>query len=306
MQSRQPDAEPVQAVRREPGDRRLDVPGNRTPEPSRGDAEGLTETVGSGRRLALLLEYDGSRYAGSQYQINGPSIQAELELAIENMTGAFARVSFAGRTDAGVHALGQVAAFDTAVAYTGKAIRDGLNARLPAEIAVRAVAEVTVGFDPRRAALARRYRYAIVNSPVHVPLLRSRSWRVKRRLDEALMREAAAHLLGEHDFAAFAPPEASRACTRRDVRAVSICRCERELHFEIEANAFLMHQVRRTVAAIVEVGSGKLPLSEFANRLRAARPGAFELAAPPDGLYLIKVTYAPPLFAEQEQAFAIG
>lgn len=293
-------------MQRGPGSRRPDATGDRTPELSRDETEGRTEAVWSGRRLALLLEYDGSHYAGSQYQINGPSIQAELERAIEKMTGAFARVSFAGRTDAGVHALGQVVAFDTAVAYSGKAIRDGLNARLPAEIAVRAVAEVTAGFDPRRAALARRYRYAIVNSPVHAPLLRSRSWRVKRRLDEDLMREAAALLLGEHDFAAFAPPEASRGCTRREVRAVSIRCCGRMLHFEIEANAFLMHQVRRTVAAIVEVGLGKLPLSEFASRLQAAHPGAFELAAPPEGLCLMGVKYASPLFAEQEQAFATG
>jgi tRNA pseudouridine38-40 synthase len=248
------------------------------------------------RRLALLIEYDGNRYAGSQLQTNGPSIQAELEHAIEAMTGAFSRLAFASRTDAGVHAAGQVATFDTEAPYTGEAFRGGLNARLPSDIAVQAVRDVSASFDPRREAIGRRYRYTVVNSAVPAPLLRQRSWWVKPPLNEPLMGEATALLLGEHDFAAFAPPEASRLSTRREVRAAALRRCDRALVFEIEANAFVMHQVRRTIAAIVAVGSGKVSISEFAQHLQEARPGAFEQTAPPYGLCLLEVTYEPPLW----------
>src|SRR5437764_521255 len=116
----------------------------------------------SRRRLALLLEYDGTPYAGSQLQANGPSIQGELERAIEAMTGAFARVAFAGRTDAGVHAYGQVACFDTEATYSCEAFVGGINVRLHETIAVRAATEVEPDFDPRRRAVARRYQYSII------------------------------------------------------------------------------------------------------------------------------------------------
>jgi len=254
---------------------------------------------GERRRLALLLEYDGSRYAGSQLQQNGPSIQGELERAVEAMTGNFARVAFAGRTDAGVHALGQVAAFDTVAPYSSEAFRGGLNVRLPEAIAVRAVAEVATGFDPRREALARRYQYRIVNSVTRSPLLRARAWQVRARLDDELVSAAAVLLLGEQDFAAFASREASQASTRREIRDVALRRRDRVVTLEIEANAFLMHQVRRTVAALVEVGLGKRRIADFERALREAKPGFFELTAPPHGLSLMRVRYEPAIFDQE-------
>ncbi|HTE86684.1 MAG TPA: tRNA pseudouridine(38-40) synthase TruA [Dehalococcoidia bacterium] len=253
------------------------------------------------RRLALLVEYDGTSFAGSQLQSNGPSIQAELERAIEEMTRSFARVAFAGRTDAGVHALGQVACFDTQAGYNCEAFVGGLNVRLPDAIAVRSARDVEQDFDPRRRAISRRYRYSLVHSMTRVPLQRWRAWQVPSRLDVEQMRAVGRRLLGEQDFAAFASPEAGGGSTRRRIETVCIRQRGREITVDIEANAFLMHQVRRTVAALVGVGRGRLRIEAFEQHLREARPGSYERAAPPYGLCLIGVRYEPPLFAEERE-----
>jgi tRNA pseudouridine38-40 synthase len=253
------------------------------------------------RRIALLVEYDGGAYAGSQLQANGPSIQGELEQAIVGMTGAFARVAFAGRTDAGVHALGQVGCFDTEATYTCEAFTGGLNVRLPEAIAIRATREVEPGFDPRRRAMSRRYRYTIVLSATRAPLLKGWAWHVSPILDIDKMRRAGRMLVGEHDFAAFASPEASEKSTHRDVHAVCIRRNGRRCAIDVEANAFLMHQMRRTVAALVDVGSGRLPVEGFEEHLRLARPGSYERSAPPHGLCLTAVSYDPPLFEQERE-----
>jgi tRNA pseudouridine38-40 synthase len=253
------------------------------------------------RRLALLLEYDGRPYAGSQLQANGPSIQGELERAIEQMTSRFSRVAFAGRTDAGVHALGQVAAFDTDAPYRCEEFEGGLNTRLPDSIAVRAAREVDSGFDPRRHALSRRYRYTIVNSATRAPLEREQAWRVAAPLAVETMQNAAARLVGEHDFAAFASPEQSRLGTRRMMHEVCIVRRGRRLEVEMTANAFLMHQVRRSVAALVDVGSGHVSLAEFTRHLCEARPGSWQHTAPARGLCLDCVVYQPAVFARQQE-----
>lgn len=257
----------------------------------------------SRRRLALLIEYDGTPYAGSQLQANGPTVQNELEQAIAKMTNAFARVALAGRTDAGVHALGQVACFDTEAPYTCEAFVGGVNVRLPRTIGVRAARDVDGDFDPRRRAVSRRYRYSIVSSPVRAPLHHDRAWRVGSRLDLARMREAAQRLLGEQDFAAFASPEASKGSTRRQIDDVQIHGRGRELSIEVEANAFLMHQMRRTAAALVDVGTGRLSVAGFERHLRQARPGSYERTAPPCGLCLLRVTYDPPLFETDTPPF---
>jgi tRNA pseudouridine38-40 synthase len=251
------------------------------------------------RRLALLLEYDGAPFAGSQIQSNGPSIQAELERAIAAMTGSFARIAFAGRTDAGVHALGQVACFDTQASYPCEAFVGGLNARLPQTIAVRAAREVEERFDPRRQARSRRYRYHVLMRDVRSPLLAGRAWRVRAGLNLAQMQAAARYLLGEHDFAAFAAVEASQRSTQRQMLAINIWPCGEELFVEAEANAFLMHQMRRTVAALVDVGSGRLSPDAFLRHLERAQPGSYEHSAPACGLCLVSVRYDPPLFPSE-------
>ncbi|OGO51472.1 MAG: tRNA pseudouridine(38-40) synthase TruA [Chloroflexi bacterium RBG_16_68_14] len=237
-----------------------------------------------------MLEYDGSPpLAGSQLQKNAPSIQRELETALYKLTGERPRVAFAGRTDAGVHARGQVAAFTTASTLATDVFVRGLNAWLPAEIAVRRALEVAEGFDPRRHAASRTYRYTIYNGPARSPLWRAWAWHVAEPLDAAAMRAAATELVGEHDFAAFSRREGVRT-----VRCVRRCQVAHRGHLvtvEIEANAFLRQQVRRTVGALVQVGSGRLSLAGFRRLLRPAEAGSAGPLAPAHGLCLLRVSY---------------
>ncbi len=243
------------------------------------------------RRIALLLEYDGAAYSGSQLQANASSIQGEVEAAIRRLTGEAVRLAVAGRTDAGVHAKGQVAAFTTSAQHDVGTFVRGLNALLPDDIAVRAAAEVDPGFDPRRDARGRVYRYTIWNAPERSPLLRQRAWHVRAPLDTAAMAVEAATLIGEHDFASFGGAVPPGGSTRRVVRRAEIVRRGPLVEFEIEANAFLPHQVRRTVGALVEAGLGRLPSGIFAEWLAAPRSGAAGPAAPPWGLCLVRVIY---------------
>ncbi len=241
------------------------------------------------RRLALVIEYDGSRYGGSQLQKRTPSIQGEVEAAIEKLTGERLRVAFAGRTDAGVHALGQVAAFTTASSLATKVFVRGLNAWLPEDIAVRRALEAPTDFDPRRQASSRTYRYTVYNAAVRSPLWRGRAWHVSEPLAVAAMQRAAVALGGEHDFAAFSRRE--DVGTVRCVRRSEVAREEALVTFEIEANAFLRQQMRRTVGALVEVGRGKLTPAGFRRLLRRAEPATAGPVAPAHGLCLVRVEY---------------
>jgi tRNA pseudouridine38-40 synthase len=241
------------------------------------------------RRVALVLEYDGTAYRGSQYQENGPSIQAQLESAVEKLTGSAVRAAFAGRTDAGVHALGQVAAVDVASRLTPTELVNGINHFLPADIAVREAREVAVEFDPRRHARSRTYRYRIDNRPVRSPLTRERAWHVPRPLDVEAMQRAAALLDGAHDFAAFAGSYAGP--TERTLRRCEVGGSCGRMVVEMEAEAFLPHQVRRTVGPLVEVGLGRMTGPRLVALLDEARPSSAGPAAPACGLYLVRIAY---------------
>lgn len=242
-----------------------------------------------GRRIAVLIEYDGTAYCGSQYQENGPSIQSELEAAINNLTAETVRAALAGRTDAGVHALGQVAAFDTDSGLPLERFESGLNHFLPEDIVVREAKEAA-GFDPRRHAVGRLYRYRIDNRPVRPVMDRNRVWQVAKPLDIEAMRSAAGRLVGEHDFAAFAGPyEHSTVRTLRRCEVLS-GNCD-EVAVEMEAQAFLPHQVRRTVGPLVEVGLGRMTEEEVVALLESASPSSAHPAAPACGLYLVDVRY---------------
>ena len=241
------------------------------------------------RRIALVLEYDGTAYRGSQYQENGPSIQAELESAVQKLTGVAVRASFAGRTDAGVHALGQVAAIDVTSRLTPAELVNGINHFLPADIAVREAREVAAEFDPRRHARSRTYRYRIDDRAVRSPMTRQRAWHVPRPLDVAAMQRAAALLEGAHDFAAFAGPY--DGSTARTLRRCSVSRGCGGIAVEMEAEAFLPHQVRRTVGPLVEVGLGRMTQDGLAALLEQARPSSAGPAAPACGLYLVRIAY---------------
>ncbi|HEX5480936.1 MAG TPA: tRNA pseudouridine(38-40) synthase TruA [Dehalococcoidia bacterium] len=241
------------------------------------------------RRIALLLEYDGTAFSGSQYQENGRTVQAELEAAINNLTGERVRAAFAGRTDAGVHAMGQVAAFGTSKRLPAAAAVRGLNHFLPEDVAVRDAVEAAPEFDPRRDAESRRYRYLIARRRERPALLRGRVWHVSRALDIETMRRAARMLEGAHDFAAFAGPYDGP--TRRTLRRCEVASAGECLRIEMEAEAFLPHQVRRTVGALVEVGSGRMSEEALVRLLEEAKPATAGPSAPACGLYLVSVAY---------------
>ena len=249
-----------------------------------------------GRRVALLVEYDGTRFAGSQLQVNAITVQAVLEEAVLKTTQQASRVAFAGRTDAGVHARGQVAAFHTSSKLGSDTLRKALNAWLPEDVAVAGVADVTADFDPRRDARRRWYRYVIDNSDVRPALERGRSWHVAGELDTRAMTQAAARLIGKHDFAAFASRmEDAAASTIRELHRFDVVKDGTSIFLEVEANAFLPHQVRRMTGALVEVGRGKLTEEGFAGLLEQA-PANAGPSAPACGLYLMRVEYESPIF----------
>ena len=248
------------------------------------------------RRIALVIEYDGTGYAGFQRQANAPSIQEELENAIQSLTAVRATIRGAGRTDAGVHALGQVAAFDTQSMLPVERIAAGLNHYLGEQIAVRAAYEVALSFDSRRHAKSRVYRYRLLEGRSPYPLRRNVTYRVARKLDAEPMRLAATNLVGQHDFRAFSGPQPQgRSFTRRMIRA-DIVRNDDELVVELEANAFLPQQVRRTVGALVDVGLGRMTVSAFRQMMESGAQGAAETVLPARGLTLQEVRYAgfPP------------
>ena len=249
------------------------------------------------RRVALLLEYDGSRYAGSQYQKNASTVQSVLEDAIEGATGCRSRVAFAGRTDAGVHALGQVASFLTGSRLALDVLQRALNAWLPRDVVVTAIAEVAPAFDVRRAARRRHYRYLIDNGRVRPVLGRERVWHIPRPLDMASMAEAATRVTGYRDFGAFASAPERPGSTERTLYCFTVRRQDELVTVDAVANAFLSHQVRRMVGALVDVGLGRRSVAEYEGLLSAA-PASAGPSAPAHGLYLVGVDYGRPLFGE--------
>jgi len=237
-----------------------------------------------------VVEYEGTAYGGSQYQRNAPTIQGELEKALKKLTGERTRLALAGRTDAGVHAEGQVVSFRTRAPYEADVFVRALNAHLPQDIAVRSAREVPLSFQVRRQAKRRWYRYLIYNGRQRPALRRSYCWHVAQPLDVEAMQEAARQLVGEHDFAAFAAPSAPGRTVRTVYRA-EVSRRRSWVMFDIEADSFLTQQVRRTVEALVQVGLGKQTVGDFRGLLASAKRGAATQAAPPRGLCLMAVEY---------------
>jgi tRNA pseudouridine38-40 synthase len=253
-----------------------------------------------GRKLALLVEYEGTAFGGSQFQNNAPTVQGTLERALGSLTGEPTRVAMAGRTDAGVHASGQVASFVTRSRHSAATVVRAANALLPEAVSIRAAYEVPLDFDPRGQATSRWYRYTLDTSPQRPALMRRSVWYITVELEMDAMAEASRSLEGSHDFAAFtAPSESKRSVTIRNVKSAG-WRCGGRLAtFEIEANAFLPHMVRRIVGTLVEVGRGRLTPGEFERMVNEAPPGAASRTAPPRGLCLMKVCYESGLFDDK-------
>lgn len=245
-------------------------------------------------RLALIVEYDGTEYSGFQYQTNARTVQEEIEKAIESLTGEAVRIKAAGRTDAGVHAMGQVVAFDTDATYDPGTVLRALNARLPQDIAVRSAHLAKPEFDPRRDAISRLYRYTLLASGIRSPLMRRTAHRVNRQMDLDSMRAAATHMEGTHDFANFGgtleDPEAStvRRVDRIDIESVGP---PQRVTIDVEGSAFLPHQVRRMAGALVDVGTGRLTVSDVKRQISLAGDAPPARALPPQGLCLIRVKY---------------
>jgi tRNA pseudouridine38-40 synthase len=248
------------------------------------------------RRIALVLEYDGSRFAGSQLQKNARTVQSQLEDAIARTTQAQTRVAFAGRTDAGVHARGQVASFDTWSELQAGTLMRALNAWLPEDLAVVEAIEAHAGLDVRRDAVRRHYQYVIETRAGRPVLERRRVWHVPGELDLEAMQIAAGLLVGRRDFSAFAsPPESSESSTIREIYRFGLHSLDTRVVVDVEGNAFLPHQVRRMVGALVEVGRGKLTSQEYESLLDGP-PASAGPSAPAQGLCLERVDYEPQLF----------
>lgn len=243
----------------------------------------------SSRKLALVVEYDGSRYHGFQAQVGVPTIQGNIERALARVTGERIRITGAGRTDAGVHAKGQVVSFGVSSTMPLQTLVRALNFYLRPDIAVREGREVDADFSARRDAIGREYRYTILNRPTPSPLRRRDACFVPQMLNSEAMNEASQSLVGTHDLASFATP--MKGGTTRIVSKAVVSRIGELLLFDMVANAFLPRQVRLTVGCLMRVGLGKLSVERFREILQAKRPGLAAWAAPAYGLCLVKVNY---------------
>jgi tRNA pseudouridine38-40 synthase len=256
----------------------------------------LAESIKS-NQIVLIIEYDGTDYHGSQYQTNAPTVQEEIEKALEKLTGKKIRIKMASRTDAGVHATGQVVALVTDSALPLESYVEGLNHFLPDDIAVREAYAVDTPFDVRRRAASREYRYTILNRGTRSPVKQRFTHWVAGELDIAAMNKACRALIGKKDLASFVS-SAAEAAKKRTIRQIMKAEFTREadmIHFDIVADSFLPHQVRNTIGALIRVGQGKTTVAEFENMIEAKTPGLAGPTAPAAGLCLVRVNYPEPL-----------
>ncbi|HQA08232.1 MAG TPA: tRNA pseudouridine(38-40) synthase TruA [Syntrophomonadaceae bacterium] len=244
------------------------------------------------RRIKMIIEYDGTNYHGSQIQANGHTIQAEMQQCIERLTGEKTSILFAGRTDTGVHALGQVVAFDTEATIPPDRWQYALNSFLPDDIKVLHSTEVAASFHPRFDAVSKSYRYKIYRKNRGQTLWRNYAFLCTDKLNLEAMREAARCLEGSHDFRSFC---ASGSSVKNFERKVLSCRLEEAepfLYLDITANGFLYNMVRIIMGTLLEVGRGNLAPGDI-DRILAARDRSLAgPTAPPQGLYLMEVHYS--------------
>ncbi len=246
-------------------------------------------------RCVCLVEYNGTYYYGFQLQTSLPTIQGEMEKALWKLTGEKSRVMAASRTDAGVHAKGQVVSFRTGSPLPPETFINGLNYYLPRDIAVKAAYRVNDSFNVRRRALSREYNYYILNSRTRSPLREGFSYLVGGHLDIEAMNQACQALAGEHDFASFA--SSAGVGIKNTIRRVYRAEMEKDGElavFNMVANSFLPHQVRNTVGALIRVGLGKMTVDEFYYIIEVKKPGLAGPTAPACGLCLTQVNYACP------------
>ena len=248
------------------------------------------------RTFKVIVSYDGTDFSGFQRQANARSVQAELELALAAIDVKHVTVAGAGRTDAGVHALGQVASFTLASAIGEHDLFRALNAKLPEDVRVLSVDVAPSGFNARFSARSKMYRYRISNTRVMSPFQRRFAWHISRRLDVDAMNTAARALVGEHDFACFQAKggkirSSIRTMTRSEWTEEPLAGGGRLLSYEIAGTGFLKYMVRAVVGTMVQVGDGRRSAESVRNLLVAGTRAAAGPTAPPAGLYLVRVDY---------------
>ena len=243
-------------------------------------------------RYKLTIEYDGTPFVGWQVQDNGVSVQGVITEAIAAFTGERVALQGAGRTDAGVHALGQVAHVDLAKDWDVDNVRDAINFHLrPQPIAVLAAEHAADTFEARFSATKRHYLYRIINRRADLALEQNRAWRVPRPLDGAAMHTAAQRLVGRHDFTTFRATECQAKSPVKTLDRLDVAREGDEMRVTTAARSFLHHQVRSMVGSLVHVGEGKWSADDLAAALAARDRTACGQVAPPHGLYLVRVEY---------------
>ncbi len=243
-------------------------------------------------RFKLIIEYDGTPFAGWQWQDGAPTVQRTLTDAIAAFCGHAVKVAGAGRTDAGVHALGQVAHVDLEKDWRVDRVRDAINAHLrPYPIAVLSAEKVADGFDARFSARKRHYLYRIANRRPDLALDRTRAWRVPRRLNVEAMHAAAQRLTGKHDFTTFRSTECQAKSPVKTLDTLDVMRDGDDVRITTSARSFLHNQVRSMVGSLALVGDGKWSAVDLAVALAARDRAACGPVAPPEGLYLVSVDY---------------
>jgi tRNA pseudouridine38-40 synthase len=243
------------------------------------------------RNLKLTLAYDGTRLVGWQRQAEGDSVQGLLEDALARFEGAPVTVHGAGRTEAGVHALGQVASAQVTFAHDGATLTRALNAQLPEDVRVLGVEEVSPEFHARFSARSKTYRYQIRHGNIADPFERAFVWHMPERLRVEEMRAAAGVLIGTHDFAAFRSIGTPVRDSVRTVTQSTITDAEGRMAYEISGNGFLRHMVRAIVGTLVEIGRGLRDTESMAALLRGSARSDAGATAPPQGLFLVRVDY---------------
>lgn len=243
-------------------------------------------------RYKLTIEYDGTSFAGWQIQAELATVQGVLAEAVTRLTGEHVHVAGAGRTDAGVHATGQVAHMDLSKPWRTDTLRDGLTAHLrPAPVAVLAAEAVADDFDARFSAVKRHYVYRIINRRPDLALDRDRAWRIPQKLDAAAMHVAAQRLLGRHDFTAFRAAECQAASPVKTLDQLDVARSGDEIRIMTSARSFLHHQVRSMAGSLMRVGEGRWSADDLADVLASCDRSRCGPMAPACGLYLAAVSY---------------
>ncbi|HUS24674.1 MAG TPA: tRNA pseudouridine(38-40) synthase TruA [Candidatus Binatia bacterium] len=247
------------------------------------------------RRWAAGVEYQGTRYSGWQWQPDAPSLQRALQEALGKVADHAIELTAAGRTDAGVHALGQVVHFDSPAPRSAYAWLAGANSLLPPELSLRWVQPAAGDFHARFSAVSRRYRYVVLNSRGRGALLADRAAWEARPLDAAAMNEAAQTLVGEHDFSAFRGADCQSRTPMRHLHRIRVCRFREFVVLDVQANAFLQHMVRNITGTLLAVGRGEQPVGWVGELLRGRERARAGVTAPPGGLYFVGPCYPEAL-----------